>query len=178
MSGVLWAAWLACARPEISAPPPLLVQVSGLVPRYEAALTEPGRLAELSQALQGCVQEPSLQVVYADGQGRMTLSGHFVGCRPRADGERVDLSALLPASRALARYRDAVAVQIERRLATFTLELALGACRLQLAGQLPPDGTSFSACIGAEGQPPCPRGLDGVVSVSSPVLADCVRALP
>jgi hypothetical protein len=116
------------------------------VPRYADAFSHEPRLRALAARLAGCVEEPQLSVHYAEGEGTITLGGRWTG-------------SLTCAGRALAGYRDELAL-FEPRLATFRLQLAVGDCILTLAGQVPPDGSTFSACV--QKDEPCPPSLRGI----------------
>jgi hypothetical protein len=167
-SELLWGLF-ACG--ETAAPPlpgpELQIEVTGLVPRFAEAFREPARLQRLSRGLAGCVEEPRLTVRYAEGEGHVTLGGRWTGCLPPTS----DLSPLVPAGEALAAYRDELAL-FEPRLATFGLQLVLGDCVLTLAGQIPPDGTTFSPCVARAGVS-CPRSLQGVRVLPERALEGC-----
>lgn len=143
---------LACAEPTVPGPAPAAVGVdlaaSGFSPRYRAHVSDPVALRALGEALAACTAGPvALDVSYAASRGVATLSGPWdARCRPTPTG---DLAPVQPLGRALAGWRDALAVAHDPRLASFTCRIDLGdGCVLALVGQLPPDGSTFAACPG------------------------------
>lgn len=164
---MIWAL-LACApapdEPPAREVPPLLLSIEGLGPEIARAISSEDRLSRLASALPSCLERPSLAIDYRDQAGNMTLV---------AQAGRCDSPALRAAARALARYRDEVALSVQRRLSTFDLALQIGGCRLALAGQIPPDGSTFSPCVGTR-EAPCPRGLEGVEEIPRAALEGCL----
>jgi len=68
------------------------------------------------------------------------LSGLFVG-------NVVQTAALVPLTRALAGYRDAVAGRFDVRVLSFRILVGVGErCEVQVVGDHPPDGTQISEC--------------------------------
>jgi hypothetical protein len=68
------------------------------------------------------------------------LPGLFVG-------NAVQTAALVPLTRALAAYRDAVAGGFDIRVLSFRILVGVGdRCEVQVVGDYPPDGTQLSEC--------------------------------
>lgn len=128
----------------------MTVEAVGLSPDYDAHVRDPGLVAALGSALAPCADGPAvLRIRYAERAGEVRLAGSWrTECRP--DG--LDLAPVRPIARALAAYRDALAVRYDRRLATFAAAVELDGCPVWLAGQIPPDGTTF----GCASDVPCP----------------------
>ena len=81
----------------------------------------------------------------------LTLDADELLCKPVREGADISLRPLEPIGRALAAYRDAVASSYDYRVATFQVWLRTDggevACGLMLAGQYPPDGSTWSPCV-------------------------------
>ncbi len=149
--------------------------VSGL---YQGYFAEPERVRQLSTDLGGCFDGLVEVIVGYDSLehvGRIVLqtSAADLRCRPRAGEEGVDLSPLVPVAAALARYRSGLAAERDVRVSSFRtgVRLVQGGeiCDLWLGGQYPPDGSSFSPCIGLRGHERClgERGA-GIVQLPWP----------
>jgi hypothetical protein len=161
---------LACEGPPPPAAP-VSLDLRGLSPDYRSHFADPELVDGLGRALAECVDGPVVvRVDYADGAGTLRASGSWrTECRP-AD---LDLRPVQPIARALAAYRDGLAVRYDRRLARFATGVDLDGCVVWLAGQVPPDGTTFG-CASAE---PCL--LTGPAAERlAPERAGCLRPEP
>ncbi|MEN0061029.1 MAG: hypothetical protein AAGA48_02705 [Myxococcota bacterium] len=130
----------------------------------EAEFTEP-----LGQGLGACFDEWVDVVVAYDNearQGRIFVQtpGERLGCRPLVTNPGLDARPLAPIGQALARYRDALAANRDFRLANFETGIrvvdGVQICDLWTAGQHPPDGTTFSACVTLQGHDVCDGDRD------------------
>ncbi|HHO52532.1 MAG TPA: hypothetical protein ENK18_17110 [Deltaproteobacteria bacterium] len=147
-----------------SGPVPVVLAFSNLNPLYQGYFSTEAWVAELSSALGGCFTE-SVEVVisYSDETriGRILIQTPIsaLACSPVPGPEGVDLSPLVPVGQALARYRDAVAAARDVRVASFRVGVRLvrgvELCDLYVGGQFPPDGTTFSPCLGLRGNEIC-----------------------
>ena len=82
------------------------------------------------------VHEGSIRLVLAGNE----LPGLFAG-------NRVQTAALVPLTRALAGYRDAVAGRFDVRVLSFRVSVGVGdRCEVQVVGAHPPNGTQLSEC--------------------------------
>ncbi|MEQ1501609.1 MAG: hypothetical protein ABMB14_05230 [Myxococcota bacterium] len=151
---------------------PVTPRLSGLSPAYAAAFGDPTRLRPLGVDLAGCASDADLTVTYDRGVGAVAIAADWdPACRP-IGADPVDLRPLAPIGRALARYRDGLAVGHDPRLAAFGLVVDVDGCRLSLAGQFPPDGTTFAWCPTDR----CLPTADGAVTIADPTLAACLAA--
>lgn len=170
-------AWVPPSRPDaaVAVPAaeggvPLRLETVGVNPSYQAAFSEPERLAALSAALAPCVTgTPRLVVVYHPSSrvGRVVLAVRAgeLGCRGvvAADGQ-VDLDALAAVTGPLAAWRNAVAAVTDMRLYAFRTALHVtdswGHATLWLDGQDPIDGTAYGRCLGLDGFDRCPHSQE------------------
>ena len=83
-------------------------------------------------------------------------------CLPEIEAGAVNMTPLEPVGRALAGYRNRVAGSSDLRINSFRVGVqftrGLKACRFKLAGQHPPDGSSWSPCVSFAGEDHCASG--------------------
>jgi hypothetical protein len=184
----------AGAAPQTAAPVEVSLELRGVSPAYREHFADPDALRALGAALAPCLrggdeEGPRVWVDYDQGRGVLRLSGDWApGCRPRHGPDGVDLAPVVPLGRALAGWRNTLAVRYDRRLARFDALIDLGvggssgpgpsaaSCAITLAGQVPPDGSTFAPCA-ADG--PCgdPAAGRAVIRLT-PAEAGCLRPGP
>jgi hypothetical protein len=134
---------------------------------HQGFFGRPELVRKLGRGLGACTTHTvDVDVVWsqAELEGRIVavLPVDSTTCRPRLDGDVLDLTPLQPVSRGVAAYRDGVAGTSDFRIANFVAAVDLVAegqvCRLRAAGQHPPDGTRFDPCVSVNGAPVCARG--------------------
>lgn len=143
---------------------PVEVQFDGVSPLYRGYFSTTGWVAELGRGLGGCVTGRAVVIVTYDsvenlGTIRLHAEPADLTCLGRFDGDALDVSALTPITRALARYRDTLAAERDVRLASFRIGLrvveGMNVCDLWAGGQFPPDGSTFDPCVGVAGNEVC-----------------------
>lgn len=147
-----------------SGPVSVVLAFSNLNPLYQGYFSTEAWVGQLSEALGACF-EGSVEVVisYDDETriGRILIQtpASALRCGPVPGPEGVDLSPLVPVGQALARYRDAVSAARDVRVASFRVGVRLvrgvELCDVYVGGQFPPDGTTFSPCLGLRGHEVC-----------------------
>lgn len=142
---------------------------------HKGFLSDTGIVGALGTGLGGCVNGTAQVLARWNAEERvgwlqLKVPPGGLLCMPQPHPEGGwDLSPLVPVSQALAGYRDGAAAQYDFRFASFNVGISFtrGAhqCLLRLAGQHPPDGTKFSACVDIAGVQHCAGGEadDGVL---------------
>jgi len=134
---------------------------------HQGYFGRPALVQKLGKGLGACTTHTvDVDVVWSQAnlEGRVVavVPAGSTSCTPTRSGDVVDLRPLVPMSRAVARYRDAVANSSDLRVANFVVALDWTQqgtiCRLRAAGQYPPDGTRYHPCIHVNGQPACAAG--------------------
>ncbi len=106
---------------------------------------------------------PEVVVKYDDDTRIGTIVLHTLGdqllCKPVPTAKGYDLTPLIPVTRTLAGYRDGVSNGFDLRIGSFRTGVRVikvsQVCEVWSAGQFPPDGTTFSPCIGLQGHEVC-----------------------
>lgn len=163
-------AWRPSSTPEHIVPflpgsgVPLRLQFNGLNTSYRTYVGDPAGLATLSKALDGCVDgTATVSVSYVDttrtGRIALVVPKDALRCHATVDGAGVDVTGMLPMSRALAAFRNTLGATKDMRFYTFQAALHVedgqGAVTLWLDGQDPIDGSAFGACAGIDGVEVC-----------------------
>lgn len=158
-----------------TAPPAATVQLEfeGVSRLHQGYFSSPTYVRTLVKSLSGCVGLAQLRVTYDTpkrlGRIELVLDSDQLWCGPGRGDENLDLRPLEPLGRALAGYRDAIASAYDFRVASFETGLWIhrggDTCGLTLAGQYPPDGTSWSPCVEMDPtarrcKPREPQGVD------------------
>lgn len=134
---------------------------------HQGFFGRPELVREVGAGLGACTSHTvDLDVVWsqADLEGRIVavMPQDSSECRPVLSDNGIDLTPLVPVSRAVAAYRDAVAGSSDFRIANFAVGVDLTrqgvVCRLRAAGQHPPDGTRYDPCVSVNGTPVCAQG--------------------
>lgn len=171
---------------------PVEVQFDGVSPLYRGYFATPEWVAELGRGLGSCVTGRAVVVVSYDtveNLGKIVLHAEpqDLSCHARPGGDALDVSALAPITTALGRYRDTLAAQRDVRLASFRVGIrvveGMNICDLWAGGQFPPDGSTFSPCVGLAGNETClGERHEGTTSLRTPdpdvakTLARCLTA--
>jgi hypothetical protein len=125
--------------------------------------SDPELMIALAEDLAPCVEGVAPVVVTYDGdkrQGHIVLdvSRDALTCSAVHEGA-VDVSALMPLSRAVASYRNAVAGTKDIRMFSFEAGVfvrdGVGWASLFAFGQEPSDGTTVHPCVGLDGLTRC-----------------------
>jgi hypothetical protein len=146
---------------------------------HQGFFADPPGVRALGAALGACTGHAvDLDVVWSqeDLEGRIfaQIPVGTWSCSPTAGADAVDLAPLVPAARAVARYRDQVAGMSDFRISSFVVGVDLvrttHTCRIRAIGQHPPDGTRFHPCPMIDGQKVCAEGdaKEGVTRLTSP----------
>lgn len=138
-----------------SSPATVQLEFEGVSRLHQGYFSSLDEVQTLVRALSGCVGLAQLRVTYDTpkrfGRVELIVESGQLWCRPEPGSESVDLSPLEPVGRALASYRDAIASAYDFRVASFEAGVWIhqdeGACGLVMAGQYPPDGSSWSPCV-------------------------------
>jgi hypothetical protein len=140
-----------------SAPSPavLYLRFEGVSRLHQGYFSAPVLLRHFAEGLTGCVGTVDLEIAYDTpnrlGTLTMAIDPDELLCKPTQDESGIHLRPLEPMGRALAAYRDSVASSYDYRVATFEgwLRTRGGevSCGLKLAGQYPPDGSTWSPCV-------------------------------
>lgn len=157
---------------------PLELQFIGVGDLHRGWFADPAIAGPLSIGLGECMSGLTVVSIRYDEQtriGRIRLVVHTPASFTCSIGRgtTVSLEPLQPVGRALAAYRDSVAGSFDYRVASFRIELevrsGLEICELDLAGQFPPDGSTWSPCVNLGGDIGCagPRDV-GVASFAFP----------
>jgi hypothetical protein len=89
----------------------------------------------------------------------LDVSREQLVCVPNTTDAGIDVSALVPASRALATYRNGIAAVKDIRVYSFDAGLfvrdGVGWSSLWIYGQEPADGSTFHPCVGLDGLERC-----------------------
>jgi hypothetical protein len=156
------------------------LQFQGVSPLYQNFFSQEKMVGPFATALGACVHGAVDVIIRYDSEQRIGYilarpDARAFGCTPTPlDSGGYDLTPMGPASVALAGYRDAVAASYDLRISSFRtgVEFLRGTkmCTLELAGQYPPDGSSWSACPKFAGNERCVRSgltrLDGVTELA------------
>lgn len=146
---------------------PVQVLFTTVGPLHQGFFRRRSSVQDLGEGLGVCTDHTvEVQVVWSqkDLEGRILgqLPAGTTVCTPTPADGGFDLSPVVPATRALAAYRDDVAGRSDFRIANFAVGVDLRArgatCRLRAAGQHPPDGTRFDPCVSINGERVCARG--------------------
>lgn len=172
-------------------PVPIELQFDGVGDLHQRYFGDPAIVTQLATDLGACFKDRAvLRIAYDTekriGRIRLYADPATLTCRPGRTGDAVDLSALEPIGRGLAAYRDTVAGRFDYRVASFRIDLealsGMHLCRLDLAGQFPPDGSTWSACVSLQGEQVCNGApTDGVRALTlqpkkhADYLAACFR---
>lgn len=163
----------------------------GVSPLYQGYFSTEEWVSGLGKGLGACFDGTVEVVVSYDTEnriGRILVQTGLADlkCRPAVGPEGIDVSPLIPLGQALAGYRDAVSAARDVRVASFRsgIRLVQGGelCDLYIGGQFPPDGTTFSPCVGIRGKEVCAGDRhEGLSTVPFPpgeageVLRRCLR---
>lgn len=172
-------------------PVPIELQFVGVGGLHQGYFADSEIVTVLATELGPCLTERAVVRVSYDserhtGRIRVFTDPKTLTCKPEKIAETVDLSPLQPVGQALANYRDTLASRFDFRIASFRIDLealsGTNLCRLDLSGQFPPDGTTWSPCVSLGGERVCNgKASDGVKKLSlSPgkhtdYLAACFR---
>lgn len=153
-------------------PVPIELQFEGVGDLHQRYFGDREIVTQLAIDLGACMNERAVLKISYDterriGRIRVYVDPKNLACTPRRTPQGVDLSPLRPIGEGLARYRDTLAGRFDYRLASFRIDLeALSGthlCRLDLAGQFPPDGSTWGACAVLGGEEVCAgEKTDGV----------------
>lgn len=136
---------------------------------YRYYFSEPEFTAPLANALGQCFDEYAEVVVAYDLETRtgrvfVQTPRSRLKCRPQVTDAGLDVRPLAVIGQALGRYRDALAGARDFRLANFATGIrvvnGVQMCDLWTAGQHPPDGSTFSACVTLQGHDVCTEDRD------------------
>ena len=136
----------------------------GVSPLYQGYFSTEAWVSELGKGLGACFDGTVEVVVSYDMEtriGRILVQTGLaeLKCAPEIGPQGIDLSPMAPVGQALARYRDAISAARDVRVSSFRsgLRLVQGSelCDLYIGGQFPPDGTTFSPCVGIRGKEVC-----------------------
>lgn len=139
----------------------------GVGPLHQGFFKQERFVLELGEALAVCGAGPHELLVSYDtarriGHIELVVEPGEFGCLPTRTDEGWDLAALRPVGVALAAYRDAVAGAYDYRVASFRGGIrylrGVKLCSLQMGGQYPPDGTTWSRCVKFAGNEVCGVG--------------------
>ena len=145
---------------------------------HKGFLSDTAIVGGLGTGLGGCVEGTAQVLARWNAEERvgwlqLKVPPGGLSCMPQPHPEGGwDLSPLVPVAVALANYRDRAAAQYDFRFASFNVGISFtrGAhqCLLRLAGQHPPDGSQFSACVDIAGVQHCTGGGadDGVLRLA------------
>lgn len=150
--------------------------VSALHRRF---FSDPELVAPLAEAVAACADAPVPLVITYDGETReghvvLDLSREALRCAPERRGELVDVSALLPLTKAVARYRNEVGASKDMRVYAFEAGLfvrdGIGWASLWAFGQEPADGSTVHPCVGLDGLERCTEAAphEGVTAFRLP----------
>lgn len=154
----------AAAADTLSEPVDVRFAFQKIANNYRYYFSEPEFTGPLEQALGACFDEYAEVVVTYNLE---TLVGRIfvqtprnrLGCAPIVTEHGLDVRPLVPVTRALAAYRDALASGRDFRLANFAIGVrvvdGVQICDLWAEGQNPPDGSTFSACVTLQGHDVC-----------------------
>lgn len=163
-------------------PVPIELQFEGVGDLHQRYFGDTEIVTPLATALGDCMKGRAVVRVSYDqerriGRIRIYTDRDSLTCVPSRVGEGVDLRPLEPIGRALAAYRDTVAGRFDYRVASFKIDLealhGTQLCRLQLGGQFPPDGSTWSACAVLGGEQVCAGDADD--GVRQLVFPDAAR---
>ena len=172
-------------------PVPIELQFDGVGDLHQRYFGDSEIVTRLATDLGACFKERAVLRISYDsekriGRIRIYADPKTLTCIPTRTGDTVDLAAIEPIGRGLAAYRDTIAGRFDYRVASFRIDLealaGMHLCRLDLAGQFPPDGSTWSACVSLQGEQVCNgEPTDGVRSLTlqppkhADYLAACFR---
>jgi hypothetical protein len=139
----------------------------GVGPLHQGYFSRERLVLALGEALAPCGEGPHEVLVSFDSERRigrieLVVQPHVFGCLPARHAEGWDLSPLTPVGRAVAAYRDGVAAETDYRVAAFRggIRYLRGPrlCALEMGGQYPPDGSTWSRCAKLAGIEVCGAG--------------------
>ena len=141
--------------PGSSPPTTLQLRFEGVSRLHQGYFSAPVLLRKLAEGLAGCVGTVDVEIAYDTpkrlGTITMAVEPEELFCKPEREASGINLRPLEPLGRALASYRSSVASSYDVRVATFEVWLRTRggevSCGLKLAGQYPPDGSTWSPCV-------------------------------
>lgn len=156
---------------------PVQIRFTTVGPLHQGFFGKSSAVRQLGEGLGSCTDHAvDVDVVWSqkDLEGRIIASvpPESSVCAPTLTDGVVDLTPLVPTTRAVARYRDTVAGFSDFRIANFVVAADIQRqgtiCRIRAAGQHPPDGTRFHPCVEVNGERVCAAGspAEGVVRLA------------
>ena len=143
----------------------LYLEFTGLSPLHQGFFQDAKMTSTLSAGLASCIEGPVVLAISYDTPTRigvleLQVDRGQLGCVPSWTADAVMLSQWTPLGRSLASYRDAVAGRYDLRMGSFRTRLRLSrqadVCTFELTGQYPPDGSTWSPCVGfGDATPDC-----------------------
>jgi hypothetical protein len=125
----------------------------------------PEHVGRLGKELGACLKGTARVVISWDEEeriGRIVLDAQpeaLAACPIQMTDGGADVTSLAPIGQALATYRDAIGGHFDLRVSSFRIGVSMlkGAhlCTLWAAGQFPPDGKTWSGCVGMGGVEQC-----------------------
>jgi len=156
--------------PAGGAPVAVELYFYGVSKLHQSFFANRDAMTDLGTALGACLTEPAQVVVSWNEEeriGRIFLKAPpeaLSGCLPRVDTGAVDLSPLEPVGVGLAAYRDRIAGAFDFRVASFRIGVSFTrgprTCTVWAAGQHPPDGRQWSACMDFHDRTVCSGAAD------------------
>ena len=170
------AAWQPPAQEDVAIPAlvatatgeavDVTLAFSGVGALHRGYFGTPEHVGRLGTGLGACLRAPGRVVVSWDEEeriGRIVLDtapeALSPACVPKMTPEGLDMSPVAPIGTSLAAYRDAIGGHFDLRVSSFRIGVSLfkgpHLCTLWAAGQFPPDGTTWSGCVGMGGVEQC-----------------------